>query len=48
MESLSNFTYLADAAAVQLEFFTLSYHTGNPIFAEKVTESNRLAAIIDT
>lgn len=27
---------MADAATIQLEFITLSYHTGNPIFAEKV------------
>ncbi|KAG2232457.1 hypothetical protein INT48_005174, partial [Thamnidium elegans] len=33
--SKTNTTYLADAATIQLEFITLSYHTGNPIFAEK-------------
>lgn len=34
--SKTNTTYLADAATIQLEFITLSYYTGNPIFAEKV------------
>ncbi|KAG2207217.1 hypothetical protein INT47_012270 [Mucor saturninus] len=33
--SKTNTTYLADAGTIQLEFFTLSYHTGNLIFAEK-------------
>ncbi|KAI8364091.1 glycoside hydrolase [Blakeslea trispora] len=33
--SSSNSTFLADAASVQLEFFALSHHTGNPVFAEK-------------
>ncbi|KAF1797312.1 glycoside hydrolase family 47 protein [Mucor lusitanicus] len=28
-------TYLADAATIQLEFYTLSHHTENPIYAEK-------------
>ncbi|GAN03960.1 mannosyl-oligosaccharide alpha-1,2-mannosidase [Mucor ambiguus] len=28
-------TYLADAATIQLEFYTLSHHTKNPIYAEK-------------
>ncbi|CAO3629393.1 unnamed protein product [Mucor fragilis] len=28
-------TYLADAATIQLEFYTLSHHTKNPLYAEK-------------
>ncbi|KAI8980913.1 glycoside hydrolase [Pilobolus umbonatus] len=31
----SNITYLADISTLQLEFTTLSHHTGNPIFASK-------------
>ncbi|KAI8874765.1 glycoside hydrolase family 47 protein [Backusella circina FSU 941] len=34
-QGLNNETFLADIATVQLEFLTLSYHTGNPVFAEK-------------
>ncbi|KAI9468919.1 MAG: glycoside hydrolase [Benjaminiella poitrasii] len=34
-ESSDNITFLADAATIQLEFFLLSHHTGNPIFANK-------------
>ncbi|RCH80481.1 hypothetical protein CU098_006386, partial [Rhizopus stolonifer] len=33
--SASNTTFLADAASIQLEFFALSLHTENPVFAEK-------------
>ncbi|KAI8378293.1 glycoside hydrolase [Choanephora cucurbitarum] len=33
--SSSRSTFLADAASVQLEFFALSLHTGNPVFAER-------------
>ncbi|KAI8987953.1 glycoside hydrolase [Mycotypha africana] len=33
--STSNTTFLADAGTLQLEFFTLSHYTGNPIFAQK-------------
>lgn len=36
----SNTTYLADAGTVQLELLTLSRHTGNPVFAEKVRPKN--------
>ena len=33
---MDNSTLLADMASLQLEFFTLSHYTGNPIFAKKV------------
>ncbi|KAG1223028.1 hypothetical protein G6F35_004919 [Rhizopus arrhizus] len=34
-EGINNSTYLADMATVQLEFFTLSHYTGNPVYAKK-------------